>query len=103
MIGLLAIAVTSVVCWYLRRDLARAKAELQAEAVTLRSEFEKLREEGLPSPPPNGFNMNRRPDTLRRLRSGQAMDTITAATGWALPEVALLRKIEAIAPGRRAD
>ena len=87
--------------WYLKRQLLRSRQEQSLEAEALRSEFELFRAEGLPSPPPNGFNLNRRPDAARRLRSGQALDSITAATGWSLPEVALLRKIETIAASRK--
>ena len=101
MAPLLTVAALVLFVWFFRRDLAKAKQELRAEADRLRSEFELLRQEGLPTPPPNGFNMNRRPDTLRRLYTGQSMDTITAATGWALPEITLLKKIESIAPGVR--
>lgn len=82
--------------WFLRRQLAQTKAELQCEAANLRFEFELLRAEGIPSPPPNGFNLNRRPDTARRLRSGQSIDNIATATGWAVPEIVLLQKIEGI-------
>ena len=87
--------------WYLKRQLVRSRQEQSFEAEALRSEFELFRAEGVPSPPPNGFNLNRRPDTVRRLRSGQALDSITAATGWSLPEIALLQKVERIAAGRK--
>ncbi len=92
--GMIAIAGVAVFAWAFRKQLKLARAEWSADATQIRAELEKLRVEGLPAPPPNGFNLNRRPDAVRRLRAGQAPDGIATSTGWSVAEIALLQKVE---------
>lgn len=92
--GLIAIAGVAAFAWSFRKQLKLATSEWSADATQIRAELERLRVEGLPAPPPNGFNLNRRPDAVRRLRAGQALDAIAAATGWSVAEIALLQKVE---------
>ncbi len=96
--------------WILvRRKLHRIHAEWQAEADTLKAEVQRIAAEWrerdrVPTAAaavPNGFNMNRRPEAVRRLHSGMAIDRVAAGTGWSVAEIALLQKVEQLSAARK--
>ncbi len=93
----------------LRRRLARNTEDWRNETESLRGEVNRIggewRERDQSSSKttlvPNGFNMNRRPEAVRRLHAGMQVDRIAAGTGWSVPEIALLQKIERLAEAAR--
>ncbi len=93
----------------LRRRLARNTEDWRSGTESLRGEVTRIagewRERDQSSSKtalvPNGFNMNRRPEAVRRLHSGMQVDRIAAGTGWSIPEVALLQKVERMAEAAR--
>jgi len=93
-LGCLAGAALSL--YFSRRQVTRAKIELQAETASLREMLDRPAAPFVPSPPVNAFNLNRRPEAVRRLRANQPLDNIAAGTGWTVPELALLEKIEKV-------
>lgn len=96
-------ALGTALSWMLlRRKIAQRTNEWRDMAESLHAEVkglaEQLRERDqarlTSAPVPNGFNMNRRPDAVRRLHSGIEIDRVAAGTGWSIPEIVLLEKIE---------
>ncbi len=93
----------------LRRRLARNTEEWRSVTESLRAEVNRIAGEwrerdqssSKPALVPNGFNMNRRPEAVRRLHAGMQVDRIAEGTGWSIPEVALLQKIERMAEAVR--
>jgi len=93
----------------LRSKLRRTAEEWRTVEVSLRSEVSRIAEEwrerdqgsAKTAVVPNGFNMNRRPEAVRRLHAGMQIDRIATGTGWSIPEIALLQKIERLAEAAR--
>ena len=87
-----------------RRENDASHKTFQAELEQIRAEvaFVAQGAQHIPvAPPAPAFNLNRRPDATRRLRAGQPHDLISESTGWSVPEIALLQKIEAITALKR--
>ncbi len=100
----------AVLNWILvRRKLKQITADWQAEAGALKAEVTRVaaewreRDKAPPTPAaiPNGFNMNRRPEAVRRLQAGMAVDRVSAGTGWSGAEIALLQKVEKLSAAAR--
>ncbi len=98
------IAGAGICLLILRRQLSAAIQEARSEISVVRADVSLVRAEWQqrdretvrPGPPKNGFNLNRRAEAVRRLHSRHSLDSVIAGTGWSIPEISLLEKIERI-------
>jgi len=104
-----ALGVTALNWIWVRRKLQRYHADWQEEVGVLKAEVNRIAEEwherdkapATATALPNGFNMNRRPEAVRRLHAGVAIDRVSIGTGWSIAEIALLQKVEQLSTAAR--
>jgi hypothetical protein len=76
-------------------EVRQQVAALQKEVSGLSTQLRQQETQSLsPVLPVKGFNLNRRPEAVRRMRAGHQPNQLVSATGWSVAELDLLQKVE---------
>ena len=87
-----------------RQQLREAVSAVEREVYRIASELrERDSAPSASSVVPNGFNLNRRAEAVRRLRAGVPLNNVANGTGWSAAEIGLLQKVEQLAEQERLN